>query len=86
MAASMAYMEEAIEKLMLFYNWNRMIIVRTSSIECDVSLNGINEALSKTNIVITSTLYVNFSNADAVQNALFQIKTSARSKFENISI
>lgn len=76
---TMSYMAQAIRALLMFYNWNRITIIRAHPTNCTILLSGIPNAFRPYNISIVNDVVIDMSNDGSVSNALNYIKHTTRS-------
>uniref|UniRef100_A0A915HSU6 Receptor ligand binding region domain-containing protein n=1 Tax=Romanomermis culicivorax TaxID=13658 RepID=A0A915HSU6_ROMCU len=75
---SISFMSQAVRAILLYYNWNRVVIVRVPGLTCDIFTGGFPAAFSSTKINIVSTLIVNYDDTNSINSALAQLKLTAR--------
>uniref|UniRef100_A0A915KYB7 Receptor ligand binding region domain-containing protein n=1 Tax=Romanomermis culicivorax TaxID=13658 RepID=A0A915KYB7_ROMCU len=77
-ANSLSYMSQAIREVLLNYNWNRVVLIRSSTAACDIWTGGFANAFASTSINILTVLMVNFSDPNSINTILNQMKMIAR--------
>jgi len=78
LAASSSYLGQNLLQLLLFYNWSRVVVVRDGTV-CDLGMSGVSSLLtSNPHIELSENIYVNFSDQQALADALRRVNESAR--------